>query len=144
MIKNNEFTVAEAYVQNPDFTIPKFIEDLKTKDKMSMCTYLLMFTQLLHKDDFFLDLAIYQITGKSGQRPQDVQENKKHLLIEFIEAAKKEDIEFMSYCLSSFMPIRYYFPEIKEFAKHFNSLIDTLDIDENQKKRKKFLNSELS
>ena len=33
MIKNNEFTVAEAYVQNPDFTIPKFIEDLKTKDK---------------------------------------------------------------------------------------------------------------
>ena len=143
MIKNTEFDKAKKYLEDPNFTIPKFIEFLKSISRMDMCTYLLMFTQLLHKDNFFLDLAIFQVTGKSGQRPQDVQENKKHLLIEYIEAAKKEDIEFMEYSLSSFMPIRYYFSEIKEFAKYFNSLVDELDIDLNQKKRKKFMLREL-
>lgn len=139
MIKDNKFDIAEAYVQSPDFTVTQFIEDLKKKRKMDMATYLMMFTHLFHKDNFFLDLAIYQVTGKNGQRKQDVQEDKKHLLIEFIEAAKKEDMDFMSLSLSSFMPIRYYFPEIKEFVEYFNSLVDKLDIDLNQKKRKKFI-----
>lgn len=142
---SDRFIEAQKYLKDVtvDFDVNKFINHIKNLKKIDMSAYLVQFTHLFHKSNFMLDLAIYSTTGEVGQRKNDVNEELRPLLAKFIEAAKKEDMEFMAMALGSLMPIRYYFDEIRDFAIHYNKLVDLEYTDEKERIKKKFMRHEL-
>lgn len=142
---SDRFIEAQKYLKDVtvDFDVNKFINHIKNLKKIDMSAYLVQFTHLFHKSNFMLDLAIYSTTGEVGQRKNDVNEELRPLLAKFIEAAKKEDMEFMAMTLGSLMPIRYYFDEIRDFAIHYNKLVDLEYTDEKERIKKKFMRHEL-
>lgn len=142
---SERFKDADNYLKDVtvDFNVSEFINHIKILKKMDMSAYLVRFTHLFHKSNFMLDLAIYSTTGEVGQRKNDVNEELRPLLKKFIDAVKKEDMEFMSMVLGSLMPIRYYFDEIRDFAIYYNNLVDLKYTDEKDRIKKKFMRHEL-
>lgn len=141
MINDKVWTDVDNYFKDmSNFNSRSFIDHIKPMDKMDLCKYMIGFNNVLHKDDFMADMMLFSATFKQGLRPDDVYKENVHHLKEYIEEIKKETIEFQEYAIQSLMPIRYYFKEeILDIVDYFNSEVDKLDIDDNKKKRKKFL-----
>ena len=136
----DELEVVESYFDDmTNFNMKEFFDYVRPKSKYDWCNYFMIFSHKLHKPNFMADLAMYHVTFEHGHRPNDIVEENKHLLKEFFEEMKNEDPLFMEYGIQSMMPIRYYFKEeMKEIVEYFNNLVDTMELSEDQRKRRKF------
>lgn len=124
-IINNEDNVwmqAELYMlEMTEFNAREFIDHVKQFKRNTQAIYFILLNDKFHKDDFFKDLQIFSNSFKSGQRPEDVVEENRHLMKEYIEELKKESINFTEMAVQSLMPIRYYFKEeMVDIVNHTN------------------------
>lgn len=140
--KRDIFDEAELYIKSENFNVVDFINHIRPMSNNDLCIYLCQFVESIHPTDIITDMAIFQTTLKSGQRPKDVVQQRSHLVGEFCEALKLDgDTRVMEYSIQSMMPIRYYFQEIADISSYWNTeIVDKIDdLDEMQKKRMKFM-----
>lgn len=136
----DKYLIATEYFNDlSNFTVKSFIERIRDYSKDEWCMYMIMFNDILHKSDFIEDLKLFVVTQQHGQREEDIKQENVHLLKEYLNEIKKEDLLFQEYAIQCLMPIRYYFKEeMTEIITYFNAEIDKLELDEKETLKRKF------